>query len=172
MNLNLFVLIAPDLPLKIGRNAGRPKQELGWRPCVMENESMTHRVSCAQCGLELAEKGGLPTAERQPCPSCRSLSRKHHVGLFASLSFQSMLTGKGRESGKRKPFIEFKLGDSFWNIGQKWMNLVQIVDRRKNKYLKHVEDPKTGEVVRHVEEPLTEHKDRGSAKPKNGAADQ
>ena len=42
------------------------------------------------------------------------------------------------------------------------MNLIQIVDRRRNKYFKHVEDPKTGDVIRHVEEPLTHHKDRGS----------
>jgi hypothetical protein len=77
-----------------------------------------------------------------------------------------MLAGKGKEPKKKKPFIEFKIGDSFWNLAQKWMNLIQIVDRRNNRFLKHVKDPKTGHVVRHVDEPLSEHKHRGSAKAK------
>ncbi len=71
---------------------------------------------------------------------------------------------KARTPREKKPFLEQKTGDSYWHKMAKWMRRVQIIDRRGNRYVKRVDDPKTGEVVRNVDEPLTDHRGFGSAR--------
>jgi hypothetical protein len=87
------------------------------------------------------------------------------VGIAAELELRGDLGLKARTPGEKKPFIEQKTGNSYWRKMGKWMRRVQIIDRRGNRYVKRVDDPKTGEVVRDVDEPLTNHQGFGSAKP-------
>jgi hypothetical protein len=111
----------------------------------------------------------LPSAlveERQPCPNCGSLERHFAVTLDGRVNVSSSLGLKAKSRGKGKPFMESKQGDSFSTSRGRWMRLLQIVDRRNNRYRKLVTDPETGEVIRDVDEPLSEHVGRGDARRK------
>jgi hypothetical protein len=119
---------------------------------------------CGNCGESVGEPTGIPVELRKPCPKCGSLSRMAKVGITAELELRGDLGLKARTPGEKKPFIEQKTGNSYWHKMGKWMRRVQIIDRRGNRYVKRVDDPKTGEVVRDVDEPLTNHQGFGSAK--------
>ena len=71
--------------------------------------------------------------------------------------------GVSKRKGRVK---ETKQGDSWSHSLQQFVRIYQEVNYHENMYRKVVVDPKTGGVLRNVEEPLTEHRDRGSAKPK------
>jgi hypothetical protein len=86
--------------------------------------------------------------------------------MRAAVSVGASLGLKARSKGKGKPFLEQKQGDSFSTSRGKWMHLLQIVDRRNNRYRKLVTDPETGEVPRDVDKPLSEHVGRGDAQRK------
>jgi hypothetical protein len=76
---------------------------------------------------------------------------------------------KGYAAGlsKRKGLrFESKDGDSFSISRGRLVKLNQLVDHEAKRYKKKVIDPVTGEVIRDVDEPLSDHKDRGSAKPR------
>jgi hypothetical protein len=86
------------------------------------------------------------------------------VGIAAQLEFHADLRLTARTPGEEKPFLEQRSGDSYWHKMAKWMRRIQVVDRRGNRYVKRVEDPRTAEVVRDVNEPLTDHRGFGSAR--------
>jgi hypothetical protein len=88
------------------------------------------------------------------------------VEIASTVELHSDLSLKARSPGERKPFLEQKTGDSFWRKAGTWMRRNQIIDRRGNRYVKVVKDPRTGEVVRSVDEPPTAHRGYGSANPK------
>ena len=81
-----------------------------------------------------------------------TVGAKVHLGLKA----------KSASTGKR--FLKQKQGDSFSATRGKWMHLLQIVDRRNNRYRKVISDLETGEVIRDVDEPLTDHQSYGDAR--------
>jgi hypothetical protein len=126
-----------------------------------------HPVACNGCGAELDEPPNLPADERQPCLRCGSLGRVFSVTLEAGIRLGGSLGLKMKSGGKGKPYLEQKHGDSYSTSRRKWVHLLQIVDRRNNRYRKLVTDPETGEVIRDVDEPLTDHQGYGADKPKN-----
>ena len=123
-------------------------------------------VTCKTCGAELDESASAPVDERKPCPECGSLERHVAITLEGKVSVSSSLGLKAKTGGRGKPFMELKQGDSFSTSRGKFMRLLQIVDRRNNRYRKLVIDPETGEKLRDVDEPLSEHIERGSARRK------
>jgi Zn finger protein HypA/HybF involved in hydrogenase expression len=124
-------------------------------------------VYCKQCGAELEEPAGTPVAERTPCPRCRSRSRTVGIALAGTVTPRTTVAAKGKSPSRPKPFMEQKAGDSYSSARGKWMRVLQVVDRRNNRYRKLVTDPETGEVLRDVDKPLTEHVGRGDARKKN-----
>ncbi len=123
-------------------------------------------VTCKACGAELDESTSAPVEERQPCPNCGSLERHFALTLAGKVSVSSSLGLKAKTGGKGKPFMELKQGDSFSTSRGRWMRFLQIVDRRNNRYRKHVSDPETSEVLRDVDKPLSEHIGHGDARRK------
>ena len=86
--------------------------------------------------------------------------------LEGKVSVKSSLDLKAKGGGRGKPFMAVKEGDSLSISRGRWMRVLQIVDRRNNRYRKVVTDPETGEVLRDVDEPLTDHTGRGDARRK------
>jgi Zn finger protein HypA/HybF involved in hydrogenase expression len=123
-------------------------------------------VTCKACGSTLDESASAPPEQRQPCPSCGSLQRHVAHTLGGEVHVHSSLGLKGKSGGKGKPFLELKQGESYSTARGRFMHLLQIVDRRNNRYRKLVRDPETGEVLRDVDKPLTEHTDHGDARRK------
>jgi Zn finger protein HypA/HybF involved in hydrogenase expression len=123
-------------------------------------------VACKNCGAELNESASAPVEDRQPCPECGSLGRHVSLTLEGKVALRSSLGLKAKSGGRGKPFMELKQGDNFSTSHGRWMRLLQIVDRRNNRYRKLVTDPETGAVVRDVDERLTEHTGRGDARRK------
>ena len=95
------------------------------------------------------------------------LAERHFaLTLEGKVSVHSSLGLKHKGAGRGKPFKELKQGDSYSTSRGRWMSLLQIVDRRNNRYRKLVTDPETGDVLRDVDEPLSEHVGRGDARRK------
>lgn len=93
--------------------------------------------------------------------------RVYNVQLTGNLVLTSTLKAKGREAGKKKPFVEVSTGDSFFFKAQKWVRRMMRIDHRNNRYTERVIDPRTGETIHSCDEPLTEHQGHGSAKAKH-----
>jgi hypothetical protein len=121
-------------------------------------------LTCKACGAELDESARAPVEERKPCLNCGSLEGHFALTLEARGAIGSNLGLKARRGGRGKPFMELKQGENFSPIRDRFMHLLQIVDRRNNRYRKLVTDPETGEIVRDVDEPLSEHVGRGDAR--------
>lgn len=127
--------------------------------------STTPLVRCKNCGAQLAENPSAPVEERQPCPECGSMSRQVGITLTdTAVTIHESLAVKAKSPGEREPFLESKQGDSYSTKWGRFMTLLQVVDRRNNRYRKLVTDPETGEILRDVDEPLTDHRGYGSAK--------
>jgi len=123
-------------------------------------------VTCKAWGVKLQESASAPVEGRQPCPNCGSLERHFALMLEGKVSVKSSLDLKAKGVGRGKPLMEVKEGDSLSISRGRWMRVLQIVDRRNNRYRKVVTDPETGEVLRDVDEPLTDHTGRGDARRK------
>ena len=65
-----------------------------------------------------------------------------------------------------KPIYELVSGEDLHRATGQWNQLTREIDRQNNRYKEVIVNSQTGEVVRHVDEPLTDHRGRGSAKPK------
>lgn len=72
--------------------------------------------------------------------------------------------GLSRKKGLR---FESKDGDSFCADLERFVNFNQLVDHDAGRYVKKIVDPVTGNILREVDEPLPDHKNRGSAKPRD-----
>jgi hypothetical protein len=128
-------------------------------------DDAVERVECADCGYGFGASAGI-THEGLTCPECGS-ERRHIVATLTSTAqVRSRIDTKARREGARKAFLEERSGDDLWRKFGKWMKLTRLVDRDRDRYFEHIEDPETGEVARHVDEPLSQHRGRGSAKPK------
>ena len=129
-------------------------------------------------GIEINECSGChePTqdligGERVACSNCgcfgRILKEDLHEHVGAHEGFNLKLKRPGVSGG---PICtEVSKVEVFRDTGE--LRRVQMVtDRENNLYFKKVTAVGTGEVRWHCEEPLSDHQNRGSAKPKSGAA--
>ena len=130
------------------------------------DEEAEHVVTCQDCGATLEEAPSTLPENRQPCPSCGSVARHVMVTVHDTVTAHASIALKARSPGEKRPFMEQKQGDSFSLKRGRWMQLLQIVDRRNNRYRKRVTDPETGEVLRDLDEPLTGHVGYGDARRK------
>lgn len=102
------------------------------------------------------------------CPNCGSASGIRNSIHVAGLEiFQSVQLKVERSSyqGKRKYARETKSSAEHSVDGQ-LVRVDQSVDRENDRYRKKVTVVDTGEVLRHVDHPLSEHRGRGSDKPR------
>ncbi len=58
------------------------------------------------------------------------------------------MTVVGRGANSRRPVYMLRLGDNFHAAEGKWNNVMQIVNRREDRYVKVILDGGTGEVLR------------------------
>lgn len=121
-------------------------------------------VRCLACERVLLEASSTPSARRRPCPDCGSTDRLYELHLASTVTVRSKIGLKARSAGSRKPFLRQVSGDDLFRLTGQWNILKQIIDRRRNYYLKVVTDSKTGKVIRYCEEPLSRHQGRGSAR--------
>ena len=124
-------------------------------------------VQCKECGANIDEVKGLPLEDRKKCPNCGSLNRAADQSCKGKLEFLSALKMKGRRGGQGKPFLEVFTGWDYWVKMKRWVRKLRIINREKNTYLDHIEDPKTGNVIHHDEEDLSRQRGYGSAKTKD-----
>lgn len=121
---------------------------------------MSVRAFCLECGEAL--DGPLDSGEVRPCPKCGSTSR-HIVAVdSATLSIYESSELKGREPGRKRPFLEQRQGASFFRKAQRWVQHFRRIDRRNNRYDEVVADS-DGTLIHECHEPLTEHTDHGDA---------
>ncbi len=116
-----------------------------------------NEILCGDCKCKLNELRKLSFKKRKPCPRCGSLKRQFNLELTATVKSYPHLTLRGKHLRSGKPFIILKQGFDFFRLAQKWMTLIQIVDRENKKYKKIIIDPETGEIIRNTDEPLTDH---------------
>ena len=131
------------------------------------SDSPISSIECARCGAGLDERENVPVENRTKCPECGSTSRLFKVTLSSTVRVTSSLSGKARSPDSRKPFVEFKSGDSYsWAHGI-WAKLIRRIDRRNNRYYEKVFDPETGDIIHFCDEPLSDHQGHGSARRKD-----
>lgn len=128
------------------------------------NDTVETIVTCAGCGGNLEESPQTAPDQRVACPGCGSRARAFKVHATSTVHVTSQLSAKAYESGKKKPFLEHKSGDSFFRKAQLWVKRVMRIDRRNNRYVEHVVDPRTGDTIHFCDEPLTDHRSHDSAK--------
>ena len=119
---------------------------------------------CGGCDQVLNEDPGTPVVERKPCPSCGSAARAFAITISETVQAHGKLLLKGRQAGRRKPFIEQTVGSDLHRRTGTWMHLERIIDRAQDWYHECVSNPKTSEVVHACDEPLSQHRGHGSAR--------
>jgi phage FluMu protein Com len=124
-------------------------------------------VRCGQCKTLLNELPQTPTHSRIPCPKCGSTSRLFQKTLAATAIGRVTLGLKGREAGRRKPFLKQISGASYFRKAQRWVERLLRIDRHNNQYREVVTDPETGVIIHKCEEPLSEHRGHGDARKKD-----
>ncbi len=123
------------------------------------------KTYCNSCNQELTDR-----KDRQPCPNCGSMSRNFQIDIQDTIEIHDLLNLKHKvpaSNFKNKIAYESKIGSDYSRDKKRMVNLVQVIDRENDVYIKKITDPLTNEITRDVHEPLTKHTGRGSAKPKN-----
>ncbi len=136
---------------------------------MVNNESSEKpTVRCQECGTIIVEPLNLVEAERKPCPSCGSKSRKLEIEIREKikLDIHDKVKTKGRHKPTEKPFIEEQIGDDFYKKEGKWVHKSVLIDRDNDKYKELIVDKKTNKVIHKCEEPLSRHTGHGTAKYK------
>ena len=119
------------------------------------------RQSCTGCGAAVSD---MTPDKRVPCSRCGSFLRTYSVTLAATVVARPGVRLKARRAGIRRPFLESKSVPDFWRKARKWMSLLRVIDRERNRYVERVSDPTSGEIVCECEEPLSQHRGHGSAR--------
>ncbi len=125
------------------------------------------QVQCGTCSAPIDEPSDAPSEKRAPCPACGSITRRSNMQFSETVTLHASLGYRPKSRGKEKPYLEGRTGDDFDHKTGEWMILERIMDRARNWYKALVTDPETGKVVHRCEEPLSQHRDHGSARPKN-----
>jgi len=84
-------------------------------------------------------------------------------------------SGKGHEDlalkkkrfGEKRPFEEFKSGESIEFRTGVWRKRTQRVGRDNDQYDKMIKDQETGKIIYECHEPLSRHRGHGSDRRKN-----
>jgi hypothetical protein len=123
-------------------------------------------VSCIPCGRSIDE----PPDARRPCPNCGSLNRAFEVAISSSIMIESHVGTRLRSSapGRKGWARQLDSGDSFYRDSSEWHQLERSIDRVADRYDEVIKDS-VGNVVREVHEPLSQHRNRGSAKPRSNS---
>jgi predicted RNA-binding Zn-ribbon protein involved in translation (DUF1610 family) len=124
---------------------------------------------CAACGRRIQPEEG-DAARRVPCPGCGSTARVFREEAVECLSAYDGVRVRHRRPSVRtdKPVFEGFRGHQPRRDPAR-PGLVykdEFIDRVGNRRYELVVDAGTGEVERRVDHPLTEHRGRGSAKPR------
>src|SRR5689334_3833167 len=117
--------------------------------------NVTQITRCKSCHGLLDESPGIKPEQRLPCPTCGSTARLFEGMVSATADVRGALSLKARRGRVSKPFLESKLGSSFFRKTKQWVSRQMRVDRENNKYKELVTNPETGEVIHHCEEPLS-----------------
>jgi hypothetical protein len=111
-------------------------------------------LRCGKCGHE----ADVPPHEgHYCCPDCGAVE-----GLTVELTLPDTAEGhdfiktKGRDE-HGKEFLDAKAGDSYFEKGGEWRDIVQVVNRQDRTYRKKVIRKSTGEVLRDEYGPLDQH---------------
>lgn len=124
--------------------------------------------SCPKCGLKWPIPEGIDAAQIE-CTNCGHKYEWMLVGApgceiaGVMTATKETIPGHSKKKGRVK---ETKQGNDWSHSLNRFVDVYQEVNLYENVYRKVVIDPKTGETLRNVEEPLSEHRDRGSAKPR------
>lgn len=121
-------------------------------------------VHCGACDAMLEEDPHGLAEQRVPCPYCGSLLRCFKVRMSVTVPLKIKMRSKGRCPDRKRPFIEQTIGDDLHRKTGRWMRLLRIIDRDKDRYYERVTDPATDEIVHECDEPLSDHTGHGSAK--------
>ncbi len=122
-------------------------------------------VACGVCGHQTH----VVPAESYACPACGAVGSLHvSLTLGDTAEAHESIRTKGY-SDQGKEFLDARSGDSYFRKDDEWHEIVQVVDRSSNRYVKRIVRKSTGEVLRDDDGPLTEHRQtaRGRA-PKPG----
>lgn len=99
-----------DRSIKRQAVASRPRAE------TPTEERTTVEVCCGACQRSLDERSDLPAEQRQPCPSCGSMTRLHKVGLHATLTLRESLRARAKRPGKGGWLQETRSGDDYTRV--------------------------------------------------------
>ncbi len=91
-------------------------------------------VCCGACQQTLHESHSLPDDERQPCPSCGSLTRIHKITIVETLAVHESLRVRSKQPGKGGWMRDFRTGDDYSRYLEGWGELVRDKDREQNIY--------------------------------------
>lgn len=129
-----------------------------------------YRVTCTDCGWDFGVITP-PSTEPEPCPVCKSIGRTIHIEIHESVTVRDGWRMKGKEPGKKKPFLETRSEPSHSHKLGKHVHHERVIDRRNDQYFEQVTDYESGEVLHHCNEALSDHTWHGSAKPKSPEED-
>lgn len=127
---------------------------------VAENSTV---VKCAICLTVLDDAPNISVERRTPCQNCGSTARAFEVEIVQTMTARTSLGMKARHSAGGRPFYEAKSGANLQRSTGRWMERDLVVDRKNDRYIERVVDPKTREVIHVCEEPLSEHRGHGTA---------
>jgi predicted nucleic acid-binding Zn-ribbon protein len=126
-------------------------------------------ASCgnADCGWVFADFEEANKLPRQQCPKCGSTARHFSVHVSDSITIHEKLAVKAKRAGAKKPFLEGVSGEDLHRDSATCSKIERVIDRENDRYRERIVDAE-GNIVREVDEPLSEHRGRGSAKPRTG----
>lgn len=129
------------------------------------------KTTCGKCNEDLSLGFNPSEPDNRPCPKCGSLLKRVEIVFEDQVPVpKEMLDLKGKQSGKKKPVIEYKSGDEIRRSTGEWVEKVRVIDREHDKYLEKVVNPETHEVIHSCDEALSKHTGHGTAKNKDRKA--
>jgi len=125
------------------------------------------KVTCAQCNEDLSPHFNQSKPCNSHCHNCGSFLKR--VELVFEDQFpvpKEMLDLTVKESGKKRPVLEYKSGDEMRSSTGEWVEKLRIIDRENDNYVERVVHPDTREIIHSCDEPLSKHTGHGDAKSK------
>jgi len=127
---------------------------------------LSGETQCDDCEIFLVNDS--PGGDHNPCPSCGSKKRRHHMKLRDQVVFCDQIGMKARHAGatgKRKYHWMLKDGHKFSRDGSgRLVYEFQLFDRENDYYAEVVINARTDEIIKCESGPLSNHIGHGSAK--------
>lgn len=95
-------------------------------------------VHCGDCEIPLDEPSDLPVADRQPCPLCGSMKRRHRAAITDTLEMHDSIGGTVKRAGANKFAKRFKNGDDLTRLTQTWGTRALHLDRENDTYREEI----------------------------------